>query len=187
MNGIFFFKPVIHHHHQRHVPRGSVAVPKSCCQRSLFCALLKAAFGPRFRGSRSVVTPRSQVCQGHPTGLFQVLGGGPVIALRALAWSSSASQRATWPKNWSFLLSTISDTGICSARWIPVWSISIARKNLSIIGAIHCAVVTYGPRIHLSLTTSATEVSAAPFDAFSHPLENGPEPPTDYSLETNLI
>ena len=46
------------YHHHRHAPRRSVAVSKSCRQRSLFCALLKAAFGPRFRGSRSVVTHR---------------------------------------------------------------------------------------------------------------------------------
>src|SRR6218665_838988 len=76
---------------------------------SLFCALLKATLGPRFRGSRSVVTPLGQVCRGRPTGLFQVLWGGPVIAFRALAWSSSASQRAMWPKSWSLLLSTISN------------------------------------------------------------------------------
>ena len=37
-------------------------------------------------------------------GLFQFLEEGPIIAFRDLAWSSSASQCATWPKSWSLLL-----------------------------------------------------------------------------------
>jgi len=91
------------HHHQRRAPWRSVAVSVSRRQRSLFWALLHAAFGPRFR---------EQVwCDHAQPGLARASHGPLPVSRRTRDHSLQGScvvllelsQSAIWPNSWSLL------------------------------------------------------------------------------------
>ena len=89
-------------------------------------ALCRADHRPRFCCFRPFSIVRSHVSRGRPWGRLQSFGGS---SMRARLWSSSESERTTWPKNLRRLAMIVWVTGgwaelVLRTTWLVTWVVN---------------------------------------------------------------